>query len=113
MFPQLTLARVQADQQVWRDVGRLRVIRDEPFVVFVIGMRINRFWKAHRWAPVAAAMPRMIRELSRQPDLGCLGAQMWFSRTIAMLQRSSSVVPLLPAAGARAGAEGRMKSNAA
>jgi hypothetical protein len=29
-----------------------------PFVLFLIGMRINKLWKVHRWGPVAAAMPR-------------------------------------------------------
>ena len=33
------------------------------FVVFLIGMRINKPWKVHRWWPVFTAMPKMIREL--------------------------------------------------
>ena len=33
------------------------------FVVFLIGMRVNRWWKVHQWVRVAAAMPRMIHEL--------------------------------------------------
>ncbi len=43
------------------------------FVVFLIGMRINRFSKPWKWMPVAAAMPRMIRELEAQPESGFLG----------------------------------------
>jgi hypothetical protein len=43
------------------------------FVVFLIGMRINRPWLLHRWLPVFFAMPRMLRELSRKPELGLLG----------------------------------------
>ena len=43
------------------------------FVVFVIGMRINRRWKLHEWMPVFIAMPRMLRELSAKPDTGFLG----------------------------------------
>jgi hypothetical protein len=35
------------------------------FVVFLIGMRISRFWKFHKWIPVARAMPKMLVELSR------------------------------------------------
>ena len=38
------------------------------FVVFLIGMRINAPLKVHRWLPVARAMPRMITELTRQPQ---------------------------------------------
>jgi hypothetical protein len=44
------------------------------FVVFVIGMRINKLWKIHKWLPVFMAMPRMLKELERQPDSGFLGA---------------------------------------
>ena len=44
------------------------------FVVFLIGMRINKFWKPHKWLPVFLAMPRMIRELERHPESGFLGA---------------------------------------
>jgi hypothetical protein len=45
---------------------------DEPFVVFLIGMRINSVWKLHRWLPVAVAMPRMLRELDADDDSGLL-----------------------------------------
>ena len=48
---------------------------DGDFVVFLIGVRINKPWKVHKWLPVATAMPKMIAELSRQPDSGFLGAQ--------------------------------------
>ena len=46
---------------------------DGDFVVFLIGLRINKPWKVHKWWPVMSAMPRMLRELDRNPDLGCLG----------------------------------------
>jgi hypothetical protein len=57
-----------------------------PFCVFLIGMRINRPWKVHRWLPVAFAMPRMLAELQRQPELGFLGGHFWFGRTFIVLQ---------------------------
>src|SRR5271168_4207472 len=66
--------------------GRSTARLDEPYVVFVIGMRINRPWKVRRWWPVAAAMPRMLNELARSPDIGYLGGRTWFSRTIVMIQ---------------------------
>lgn len=44
------------------------------FVVFMIGMRINKFWKFHKWVPVALAMPRMQKEIAAQPEIGCLGS---------------------------------------
>jgi hypothetical protein len=46
------------------------------FVVFLIGMRINKWWKLHKWLPVFQAMPRMIRELERHPESGFLGYTM-------------------------------------
>lgn len=45
------------------------------FVVFLIGMRINRLWKFHKWIPVALAMPKMLKELSMNPESGFLGFQ--------------------------------------
>ena len=43
------------------------------FVIFLIGMRINKPWKIHKWLPVFLAMPRMIRELKAHPQSGFLG----------------------------------------
>lgn len=48
------------------------------FVVFLIGMRINKVWKPWRWGPVAAAMPRMLIELGKKPELGLLHARTHF-----------------------------------
>lgn len=45
------------------------------FVVFLIGLRINRWWKIHKWLPVVKAMPRMLKELDALPseETGFLG----------------------------------------
>jgi hypothetical protein len=44
------------------------------FVVFLIGMRINRLWKPHKWLPVVSAMPRMLKQLEAGPsEFGFLG----------------------------------------
>jgi hypothetical protein len=48
---------------------------DGDFVVFLIGMRINKIWKVHKWLPVFLAMPRMLKELARKPEAGLLGVQ--------------------------------------
>jgi hypothetical protein len=53
-----------------RHVGRL----DGDFVVFIIGMRVNRPWRPHKWVPVFRAMRPMIRELEADPGSGFLGA---------------------------------------
>lgn len=74
---------------------RLTAKIDGDFVVFMIGMRINKPLKIHKWLPVATAMPRMIRELYQQPELGFLHAESWFSRTTIMVQYWRSMDQLL------------------
>jgi hypothetical protein len=56
---------------------RMTAKLEGDFVVFLIGMRINRFWKFHKWIPVAVAMPKMLKELSMKPESGFLGFQMY------------------------------------
>lgn len=47
---------------------------DGDFVVFLIGVRINKLWKVHKWLPVALAMPKMLKELDAAPaEAGLLG----------------------------------------
>jgi hypothetical protein len=57
--------------------GRFSADLDGEFVVFLIGMRVNKPWKLHKWVPVARAMTPMLRVLSRNKDLGLLGYSMW------------------------------------
>jgi hypothetical protein len=52
---------------------RLTVDIDGDFVVFLIGFRINKFWKIHKWLPVFLAMPPMLKELQQRPESGFLG----------------------------------------
>ena len=54
--------------------------------MFLIGMRINRLWKLHKWLPVARAMPRMLRELAADPEAGLLGFESWVGNPTIMLQ---------------------------
>jgi hypothetical protein len=57
-----------------RRVARL----DGDFVVFLIGMRINRPWRPDQWLPVLRAMRPMLRELAADPGSGFLGATSGF-----------------------------------
>jgi hypothetical protein len=57
--------------------GRMTADLSGDFVVFLIGMRVNKAWKLHKWIPVARAMVPMLRTLSRQKDLGLLGFHTW------------------------------------
>ena len=45
------------------------------FVVFLIGMRLNKPWKIWKWWAVSTAMPRMLIELAKRPELGLLHAR--------------------------------------
>src|SRR4051812_29840129 len=53
--------------------GRMTHEHDGELVVFLIGMRINRPWRPDLWLPVFGAMPKMLAELSRDPESGLLG----------------------------------------
>ena len=67
--------------------GRFAAEIEGDFVVFLIGMRINHLLLVHEWLPVARAMPRMLRELMQQPQLGLLGARAYLSgRTVMTVQ---------------------------
>lgn len=59
---------------------------DGEFVVFLIGMRINKLWKIHKWFPTVMAMPRMLKELMQNKESGFLNAHTWFGRTTIMVQ---------------------------
>jgi len=48
---------------------------DEPFVVFIIGMRVNKFFAFRKWIATSMAMGPMIRTLYQHPEKGFLGAQ--------------------------------------
>ena len=56
---------------------RMEPLVDEPFIVFIVGFRINNYWKLHKWLPVVRAFKRMLKELDRHPDIGCMGYEYW------------------------------------
>ncbi|HEU5457624.1 MAG TPA: DUF4188 domain-containing protein [Terracidiphilus sp.] len=67
--------------------GRYTALSDEPFVVFLIGMRVNRLLAVRRWTQVATAMGPMLAELKKSPDLGLLHAETFFYwRGIGLIQ---------------------------
>ncbi len=53
--------------------GRHTDGHEGPVVVFLIGMRVNRWRAVTTWWPALAAMPRMLRELGQDPGAGLLG----------------------------------------
>lgn len=67
--------------------GRYTAEVEGSFVVFIIGMRINRLLSFSKWVPTARAMGPMLRELYRNPERGFLGAETFlYWRGIAVLQ---------------------------
>ncbi|MEV6791619.1 DUF4188 domain-containing protein [Streptomyces sp. NPDC051320] len=52
---------------------RVTAAAEGDVVVFLIGMRINHWRAVRHWLPALAAMPRMLKELSRNADSGLLG----------------------------------------
>jgi len=81
--------------------SRMTARMEGDFAVFLIGMRINKPLLIHKWLPVMAAMPRMLKELYTQPELGLLSHEMWFSRTLILVQYWRSLDSLLAFAKAR------------
>ena len=55
--------------------GRHTATLDGDFVVFLIGMRLNRPWKVRHLPWFMQTMPKMISELERDPESGFLGAE--------------------------------------
>jgi Domain of unknown function (DUF4188) len=52
---------------------RMSAQLEGEFVVFLIGIRINKPWKLHKWLPVLLAMPKMLKELEAHLESGLLG----------------------------------------
>lgn len=82
--------------------GRYTAQSDGPFVVFLIGMRVNRILALRRWTRVAAAMPPMLAELRRDPSLGLIHAEFFlYWRGVAVVQYWRSLEQLHAYAHAR------------
>jgi len=62
---------------------------DGDFVVFLIGIRINKPWKPQQWLPALTAMPRMLKELeAAPPEVGFLGYMSLGLTTLVQYWRS-------------------------
>lgn len=59
--------------------GRYTAKTDEPFVVFLIGMRINKWWRLDKWLPVANAMTPMMQTLFTHPEKGFMHAEFFWN----------------------------------
>ncbi|MGF1428380.1 DUF4188 domain-containing protein [Kitasatospora sp. LaBMicrA B282] len=81
---------------------RVTTAAEGDVVVFLIGMRINRWRSVRHWLPVLLAMPRMLKELGRAQDDGLLGHQGYASgpRAFTVVQYWESREKLLAYAAA-------------
>ena len=59
--------------------GRYTAKTDQPFVVFLIGMRINKWWRVDKWLPVSSAMGPMLKTLFTHPEKGFLHAEFYWN----------------------------------
>ena len=59
--------------------GRYTAKTDQPFVVFLIGMRINKWWRIDQWLPVSNAMTPMMQALFTHPEKGFLHAEFFWN----------------------------------
>lgn len=77
--------------------GRYTTENDEDLVVFIIGMRINKWFAIHKWFPVFTAMPPMIKELyTHRDELGFLSMENFLGlKSIVMIQYWRSMEDLL------------------
>jgi hypothetical protein len=55
--------------------GRYTARMDEPFAVFIIGMRINNLFAVRKWLPTFRAMGPMLKELYQHTEKGFLGGE--------------------------------------
>jgi hypothetical protein len=67
--------------------GRYTAQMNGSFVVFIIGMRINKLLSINKWLPVVNAMNPMLQELYRNKELGFLDASFHLSwRGVSLIQ---------------------------
>ncbi|MDZ8067945.1 MAG: DUF4188 domain-containing protein [Nostoc sp. DedQUE08] len=67
--------------------GRFTAEIDKPFVVFLIGMRINKLFAFSKWIPTARAMSLMLQSLNQNPEKGFLGGETFvYWRGVGLIQ---------------------------
>lgn len=82
--------------------GRFRAEFPDSTVVFMIGMRFNSLRRVNDWLPTFRAMPKMLAELSNQPELGLLAYRSWIHwRQVMVVQYWRDMDHLMTYATAR------------
>lgn len=62
-------------------VARLDDADEDGVVLFLIGMRVNKWWRVDLLCWIGFAMGRMLRYLGEHPEVGLIRARNWFGRT--------------------------------
>lgn len=84
--------------------GRWTHEHEGEIVVFLIGIRANKWWRVRTWWPSFIAFPRMLAELRRNPAQGFLGGSTQLGANgVMMIQYWSSVDDLYGYASDRSG----------
>lgn len=61
--------------------------RDEPFVVFMMGVRVNDLFAVRGWVSVLLSLRAMLREMRADPGCGLMGGRTYFSwRCVTLVQ---------------------------
>jgi len=65
--------------------GRFAASTDQTYVVFIVGICINKPFAIHRWWPAFSPMLPMVRQLEAQPEKGLLGTRFFLSWPVIQL----------------------------
>ncbi|MDQ7007645.1 MAG: DUF4188 domain-containing protein [Acidobacteriota bacterium] len=66
--------------------GAVTAIHDRPFVVLLVGLRINKWWRVdHAWQALRV-FRRLHRELEQNPAEGLLAYQWWWGHPMLSVQ---------------------------
>jgi hypothetical protein len=65
--------------------GRYTALYEEPFVVFMVGLRVNRWWAIHHWLPAFRSLFRIRNRLKNKSPEGFLGTHTWYTWREAMV----------------------------
>ncbi len=83
--------------------ARMSAQIEGEFVVFLIGARLNRWWKLRQSKWVGDAMSAMIAELEAAPEMGFLGVESFGFRRTILVQYWRSLEQLMAYARERDG----------
>jgi hypothetical protein len=82
------------------DAGRSGDSEEQGVVLFLIGARVNTWWRVDQYLWVFLAMNRMLGHLAQHPECGMIRARNWFGRTTMQVAYWRSLADLVGFAAA-------------